>query len=227
MADLTKIPELAQIWRLDTIQNVALLANFVYTLVPNDIDTGFDLSQDVVALYNKYKNKENFGWCYSSSLYLHMLLKEYHKDSYLYNFGFTEKDTGHADRNISHAVVIVTIQDNQYLIDPYFNKYFIDRVSKQALTFDKLILFSKYYRNRIESVYGPGLKPIKRKDSFIEVEPQIFEKMIMDFFKTELDYDNVMTKNYKTTDITALLSKKISKVRVLAKMNKELYYEFW
>lgn len=215
--NLQEIP--IKINKIETVTDLARLADFVYSTIPHAMDNGIDLNYNVAEMYWQFINKKKFGWCYMHAMYMHLLLKEYGRVSFLYDYGLQEEQ-------LTHSVVIVAIKDNQYLIDPYFNRYYVNK-KKEPLSFRELKVKVAKGSEEIKAVYGAGKKQVKQGDIYIEMTGPEFFQSVLNSWKVNQKYDEIMVERFNSTDPLLLLPRKIQKVIVLNKIDGTKYYEFF
>ena len=214
-----EMPELIYFSKVDTIEDAVELSDFVFSLIPHSGDVkDFDVNRDVVQLYGDFKRKLRFGWCYHNAMYLHLMFQLFHRDSYVYDYGL-------ADLQITHAVTILTLNDQEYLIDPYFSRYYVDE-NDNPIPFPRLVELAEKDPSKIKSVYGEKKKQVKQGE-FVRWTPQEFEQSVLNAWEVQVDFKNNMMKAFGSTNPLCLLPKKIQKTRVLKKITGARYYEFF
>lgn len=217
---LRKIPEIRNIPKIDTFEDAIKLSGFVFSLISHsDNVESIDINESLLGLYHKFKKKENFGWCYTHALFLHLLLMEYNRESCIYNYGLNEYE-------LSHAVTLLTIKGKRYLLDPYFNRYYVDEKGKY-LTFEQLLNNIKKSK-KIKTVYGDEKKEVEQQeDKFEEWSPQRLVDSVIDSWKKNKDMNKIMKKKFNSIDPLMLLTVEIERVIVLKKASGAKYFEFY
>lgn len=216
---LYEIPELRDLSKMDDLLNIAQLSDFIYSLIPHGPDTGIDIGLPIPQIYHQFKNKEKSGWCLMHAMFMHLILHEYGRPSYVYDYGLKELE-------ITHAVVIVKLLDEDYLIDPYFNRYYIDN-KEEPLSFTALLKVVKEDCNNIRSKYGENRKDVKQGPVYQKWAPEQFEKSVLESWRANQNYDEIMMKTYNNLNPLCLLDNKIQKTRILIKINGKKYLEFF
>jgi hypothetical protein len=214
-----EIPILDKIKRIETVVDLAQLAGFVFSTIPHGIDNGIDIECDVVEMYKQFMDKKKFGWCYWHAIYMHLLLKEYNRESFLYDYGLQEEQ-------LTHSVVIVTLKDKKYLIDPYFNRYYIT-MKNVPLLFHELLSTIKKDPNNIGIIYGKEKKQVRQGDKYVKMTPEEFVDSVMGSWKINQNYDEIMMDKFNNKNPFLLIPEKIQKVVVLKKLDGSKYYEFF
>lgn len=217
--NLQEVPILRDIFKIDTVADLARLSDFVFSTIPHDIDNGIDLKYNVVEMYQQFINKKKFGWCYWHAMYMHLLLKEYGRESFLYDYGFSEEQ-------LTHSVVVVTLRNDQYLIDSYFNRYYANK-NKEPIAFHDLLIEAAQESDKITSVFGKSKKIVKQENEYVEMTGQEFIESVMNSWKMNQNYDEIMMKKCGSKNPLLLLPKKVQKVVVVQKINGSKYYEFF
>lgn len=217
---LMEIPVLREITKIDTVADLTRLSNFVFSTIPHAQDNGIDLKYNVSEMYWQFINKKRFGWCYWHAMFMHLLLKEYGRESFLYDYGLSTEQ-------LTHSVVVATLRDERFLIDPYFNRYYANEKGDKPLTFHDLLIEAARESDKITTVYGKSKKLVKQGDEYVEMTGQEFEKSVMDSWKVNQNYDKVMMEKCKSKNPLLLIPKKIQKVKILQKLNGNKYYEFF
>jgi len=216
---LYEIPELRNLTKMDSLLSLAQLSDFIYSLISHGPDTGIDIELPISDMYHQFKKKEKSGWCYMHAMFMHLILHEYGRPSYVYDYGLRELE-------ITHAVIIVQLMDKDYLIDPYFNRYYVDN-KEEPLSFAVLLKLIKQDCNNIKSKYGKSQKNIKQGSVYQKIAPQQFEKSVLESWKANQNYDKIMTKTYNSLNPLYLLNNVIQKTRVVIKVNGKKYLEFF
>lgn len=176
------IPELKKIIRIKGISDILFINDFVYSLIPHDSNPHKDgRTETINFLYNRFKNNEFTGWCGLNVVILRRVLEEYGIKTSSFNYGLSEN-------NLTHVVVQFAFNDETYLIDPFFNKYYTDKKGI-FLTFKNLILnivFRKF--DDIIPVYGNSKKRFKTEnDEWVKCLPEALEMRILkSFYKAGL-----------------------------------------
>lgn len=217
MSKINEIPVLKKITKLDNVADYARLADFVYATIPHAMDSGITLDHSINQLYWQFVNKKKFGWCYMHALYYHLILQEYNRDSYIYDYGLPVPQ-------LTHTVVIITLRDEQFLIDPYFNRYYINNEGNPYSYYSLLKMINKD-PNQIHSKYGPSVKDVKAGDVFNPVPPQEFEAGVLNSWKVNQEYDKRMMKNFNSTNALHLITRKLTKMGVCKKADGSKYFE--
>lgn len=216
---LHKIPEIHDIPKIDTFDNAFKLSSFVFSLISHsdNIET-IDINENILDVYHKFKKKEKFGWCYTHALFLHLLLSEYGRESCIYNYGIQEHE-------LSHAVTLLTIRGKQYLIDSYFNRYYVNEKGKE-LTFQELLNSIKESKE-IKIIYGKEKKFVERENSYEEWSPQELENSVINSWKKKKNMDKILMEKFNEINPLLLLTMEIERVIVLKKANGSKYFEFF
>lgn len=213
-----EIPELREIPKIDNFDDLIKLSNFVFKTIPHAGDTGIDIEHSVSQIYNQFKNRQKFGWCYTNSLYMHLILSHYGRSSYLYNYGLDKAQ-------LTHTVLIANIGASEYLIDPYFNRYYISKTGF-PLTFYDLIKAIKN-NDEIFIKYGSNKKYVKQGNNFIEWTPQQLQESVFNSWVVNLNYNQIMHDTFKDNNVLLLIPKVFQRVRVLIKIDGKKYFEFF
>ena len=219
MSKISEIPLLKKITKIHDVSGLVNLADFVYTTIPHGADTGIDIEDSVNQLYRQFVNKKKFGWCYMHALYYHLLLQEYGQESYVYDYGLPTPQ-------LTHSVVIVTLRDDKFLIDPYFNRHYVNGEGN-PLTFVKLLELINSDPSRIHSSYGPGLKEVKAGPVFNLTTPQDFEVGVVNSWQVKQNYDEIMMKHFNSTNALYLMTRKVQKAVVHKKVDGTKYFDFF
>lgn len=219
MSKINEIPPLKLITKILNFSDLLRLSDFVYTTIPHGDDSGIDIGYSINQLYWQFINKKKFGWCYMHALFYHLILQEYGRESYVYDYGLSKPQ-------ITHVVVIVTIRDYKYLIDPYFNRYYVDE-NNNPYTFSDLLEMIKKDPSKIRSKYGSGLKEIKRGNEFIKASAKDFEAGVLDSWRVNQNYDKVMMETFNDLNPLLLMHQKIQKAVILKKVDGTRYFDFF
>lgn len=167
------------IYKLDpnATETLLLINEFVSELIPIFHSSPYMIKKEdtVESLYKRFKNREIGGWCGISTLYMLMLLDKCGIPAYEYNYGLRKTE-------FTHTVIIA----NDYLLDPYFNKYYVDKTG-QLIKFEALLKMIADRDFSFSSIYGTSGK-IKRIDkaekySYISLTSQEWERSLMDSWK--------------------------------------------
>lgn len=219
MSKISEIPPLKKITKIQDVSDLLNLADFVYATIPHAKDNGLDLGSSINQMYKQFVDKEKFGWCYMHALFYHLLLNEYERESYIYDYGLPEPQ-------LTHSVVIATLRDEEFLIDPYFNRLYVNE-NKKPITFVNLLKKIKEDPSEIYCSYGSGVKEVKAGSVFNSTSPQVFEAGVLDSWKVNQNYDEIMRETFNDTNALLLMGKKIQKVAVRRKVDGTKYFEFW
>jgi len=202
-----KIPwlkELSDLEDLKTLEDVLRLNSFVFSLVPHSGNVGHQ-ELDLMKKYQLYKDRLISDWCYGNALFLSDLVNEFQKGdsrkpSVTYNYGIAHKQ-------LTHCVSLVNIEDEVYLLDPYFCRYFVESSSGKALTFEKLLQLVKDMDfKEIKPVYGNSTKPVMQQHyAFQDWTPQMLEGSVINSWKKLREYDSCMIKEFGNTNPLLLL----------------------
>ena len=219
-----EIPELETLRRVDDFSDAVRLSAFVYNLIPHDSSDKQSLDIEAKSLleyYRLFKEKKFFGWCHSNALYLHMLFKKYGRESYVYNYGLRGSD-------FTHVVVVVTIKEDQFLLDPYFNRYYVDE-EKNPLNFNELLKLIYTTPEKVGSIYGEEKKLVysEEKKSFVGIHAKDFEGSVLNAWRVLSEFDKIMIEEFNNLNPLLLITRKIEKTNVLMKLNGEPYFEFY
>ena len=222
--NLEKIPELGNLRKIDDFSDVVKLSTFVYNLIPHDSNDKRSLdigAKSLLEYYELFKKKKFFGWCHSNALYLHMLLKKYGRESYVYNYGLRGSD-------FTHVVVVVTLKEDQFLLDPYFNRYYVDEKNK-PLNLNELLKLIYTAPERVRSVYGEEKKSVYFEENkmFIDIRAKDFEGSVLNAWRVLSEFDKIMLEKFNNINPLLLITQKVEKTNVLMKLNGELYFEFF
>lgn len=208
---LDDIYKLHEIQIIDTFEKAVELNDFVFSLVPHNIKKEpLDVNKPWYEYYELFKEKKFFGWCHTNALYLLILLKHFGRESYLYNYGIREK-------TFTHVVTIVTIKDSQYLLDPYFNRHYVDE-NDNPLTFNELLDRSVHAPDSVTSVYGDSMKTVFHEEvnAFVDFTPQRLEESVVNAWRVNLGFDG---------NPLSLITQKIQKVAVLTKSRGDYSFD--
>lgn len=219
---MIKIPELEPFKKIDTIDDLVRLASFVFSTISHSQESSqLDIEKSVEENFYSFKTHEIFGWCHTNALFYHTLLNLYDRDSYIYDYGLQKY-------KFTHVVVIVTLREDQYLIDPYFNRFYSDR-HKNPLTFKELKDLIKNSPNSIQSKYGKGVKKVYQEYSkdFVDFTGEKLEKSVINSWKVLSDFETEMKKIYGDTNPLLLIPNKISRTKILKKLDNTSYFEFF
>lgn len=105
--------------------------------------------ESIQFLLNGFAKNTLSGWCSLNAEFFSMILKSIDIPVRLFSYGIKG--------SLTHATAIATIGDDEYLFDPYFNRYYT--FNNKPLTFKNLMLLvQKEDVGKIVSVYGPSLK---------------------------------------------------------------------
>lgn len=219
MSKLTEIPILNKITKLHDVVDFVRVSDFVFNTICHAKDSGIDIDYSVNQLYWQFVNKKKFGWCYMHSLYYHLILQEYGQESYIYDYGLPVPQ-------LTHTVVIITLRDEKFLIDPYFNRHYVNERGN-PLPFQKLLKLIEKDPSKIYSRYGPSMKEVKQGDKFIKTTPSDFEKGVLDAWKVNQEYDERMMKNFNNLNPLFLILRKVQKGVVHKKLDGTKYYDFY
>lgn len=221
--NFSDISELDTLRRIDNFSDALKLSSFVFSLIPHYTKDRqpIDVCKDVFQYYKLFKENKFFGWCHSNALYLHLLLKKYGRESYVYNYGLKDSD-------FTHVVTVVTIKESQYLFDPYFNRCYVDE-ENNPLSFNELLKKIITDPESVKSVYGGGKKAVYFEDNekFMWMSPQDFEISVLNVWRTLLDFDKTMAENFNNINPLMLIPQKIEKTNLLMKLSGEPYLEFF
>jgi hypothetical protein len=188
--------------KIETMADVLKACSFTFSLipwmpVPYQV-TGKDTVED---LSIRFRNKEIGGYCGLSSQYFNMLMKHFKVPCQKFNHGLP-------GYKISHMTNVVTVENNQYVIDPYLNRWFTDNKGN-FIPYEHLIFMIQERKlSEIKTVYGPGVKPMFWGNSWRNMTPQSFADVVMASFD-KVDYNNVMKKIFGDTDIKLLMLLKV------------------
>jgi len=219
MASLISIiPELERIKKIDDFTDIVKLADFVYSIVSHGPPTYQMNISDLRGIYNDFKSQKSFGWCYANAVFMHLILRQYNRDSFIYDYGLR-------DERITHTVVICVLKDEKYLIDPYFSRYYADS-NEIPLSFNSLLTNIRN-GNKIISIYGKSKKLVKQGNDLVPMNPEIFEQSVLGGWKAECNFDNALMKKFNSVDALKLIPLKIQKGRVITKADGQCYYEFF
>jgi len=219
MSKISEIPGLERITKIQEVNDLVRLADFVYALIPHGEDNGLEIEYSVNQMYWQFVNKKKFGWCYMHALFYHLLLQEYGRESYLYDYGLPNPQ-------LTHSVVIVTLRGDEFLIDPYFNRFYVNG-QKNPHTFSNLLDLIKNDPSKIHSIYGTSLKEVKAGDIFRKTSPQEFEAGVLNSWKVKQNYDEIMMKTFGGLNPLLLMHRKVQKVSVHKKVDGTKYFDFF
>ncbi len=219
MSNIKNIPGLNKITKIHDVADYVRLADFVYKTISHSMDSGIDLDYSVNQLYWQFVNKKRFGWCYMHALYYHLIVQEYGRESFVYDYGLPAPQ-------LTHSVVVVTLRDDKYLIDPYFNRYYVTEKGN-PYTFPDLLAMIKTDPTKIYSKYGPGLKEVKQGDKYIETSPEQFEKGVLESWRVNQNYDKIMMEKFNSTNALLLMHCKVQKAKVCKKIDGTKYFDFF
>lgn len=214
------IPEIP-VHKIDTLDEALALSNFVYSVVPHsqNVEIHYKYS-DIRGIYNDFREKRKFGWCYANAMFLHLIYREFGRPSLIYDYGL-------ASEKITHAVVLIRIRDVDYLIDPYFNRHYVNQ-SGDPYTYKSLIDAIKNGGiPNIRSKYGTSLKDVYLNGSFKKIDGKSFESSVLEGWRAIVNYDNVMTKRFGTLNSIVLLPLRNSSARILNNSDGNGYYEVY
>jgi len=128
--------------------NLPFINSFVSKTVPIFHSDPYRIKKGDTAqsLYERFKKKEIGGWCGLTASYMLMLLKECNIPAEIYNYGLKGTE-------FTHTVIIA----EDYLFDPYFNKFYTDKNNK-LINFKALLKMITEKDFSIISNYGEGYK---------------------------------------------------------------------
>jgi hypothetical protein len=205
------IDELKDIPEIKTFSDIIKIRDFVFSLIPWGPQpfSGNAMEAGVKDLYNGFKKKTIFGWCGLNAEFFRLIICEYHIRCWPFNYGLSNYDLSHvgAVTDLSEKRGLMDLERIPFYMDVYFCKHFTFQ-GEFPLTFDRLIdLIHKRKTNLITPVYGVCKKPVWDTGSqkFIDRSPEEFEKMIMDFYRDKLDYNQLMEKIFGENDPLLLM----------------------
>jgi len=222
MMNPSDIPELKEIRKIDTIEDAVRLAGFVFSTVCHAQETSpLDVQEGIVENYKLFKAKKMYGWCHTNGLYYHLLLNHYGRESYVYNYGLKK-------HQFTHVVVVLTIKDDKFLIDPYFNRYYVNK-DNEPLTLSNLFDLIKKDPEEIQSVYGEQHKEVYQEGEkgFVKFTPQRLEHSVINSWKVLSNFDNIMRDNFNSINPLLLIPQRLGKIKILNKIENKPYFEFF
>jgi len=182
--------------------SVASINNFVFSIVPCTVNpyTGNafrQLDNPVPFLLNEFVNHTMSGWCSLNAEFMSMILKLINFPCHMYNYGIPG--------SITHATVIVKIDENEYLFDPYFNKYYTYK--NEPVSFTSLMsLIEKENVSEVASIYGPSLK-FYDLDNDIKgyIDGQTYEKRVIDNHIKKRRLNEILIEKFGNTNLFNLM----------------------
>lgn len=187
---------------LSSKETLLLINDFVSELIPVFHSSPYIIKKGdtVESLYERFKKQEIGGWCGLFTEYMIMLLDKCGISAYEFNYGLRGTE-------FTHTVVIA----DGYLLDPYFNKYYIDKEG-QLIGFEYLLQKITNQSFSFLSVYGASVKT-KRIDKaegheFISLTGQEWEKFLINSWKQKSFYE-IMESEFGGINPYFLMLKKI------------------
>jgi hypothetical protein len=183
--------------QVNSLSDAMVVSDFVYELVSyGSTKTILDLEDT----YKKLKKKEIGGRCgLQSEIFCWILNNCYKIPCYGYNHGLVGYD-------MTHVVSIIKL-DQEYLIDSYFNKIYVEAKSRSPLTFDFLIkTIEQRDLKLLTEVRGPGKKLMEGQLlSSLDFEKRVYQER----YNRGDNIKEVMKKVFATLDPRILLLIKI------------------
>lgn len=132
-----------------------------------------------------------------------MLLDKCGISAYEYNYGLCNTE-------FTHTVMIV----NGYLLDPYFNKYYVDKMG-QLINFKVLLQMIANRDFSFSNVYGSSLKTKRIEKAgeydFISLTGQEWEESLMNSWKHK-SFCEIMKSEFDSTNPDLLLLNDIKNI---------------
>jgi hypothetical protein len=210
------IKELENLPKIETLNDVLFVRDFVFSLIPWTPKPfiGNAIEKGVENLYYGFKDKTLSGWCGLNAEFFRLIICGYQVRCWSFNYGLTNYQITHASAvvNLCERSGYVNLIGLPFLIDPYFAKYY-SYLNDFPLTYYQLMdLVHQRKTDLITSTYAIKIvKPVwdVEKQIFVDRSPQEFEKTVVNFFKNNLNYDEVMSKIFGDNDPILLMNIKI------------------
>lgn len=163
--------------------------DFISELIPIFSSCPYEIKKEdtIEDLYEKFRNREIGGWCGLFTSYMLMILNKCGIDAYAYNYGLCNTE-------FTHMVVIA----NGYLLDPYFNKVYIDKAG-ELITFKTLLQMIADRDFSFSCSYGQSIKTKRidkgEKYEFITLSGYEWEKSLMQSWIIK-SFDDIMMEKF-------------------------------
>lgn len=166
---------LDDIYKLDpnSVETLLSINAFVSELVPV-IKPPYRIKEEdtIESLYERFINREIGGWCGLTTEYMRILLNKCGISAYVYNYGFR-------NTQFTHTVIVA----NGYLLDPYFNKHYVDATGR-LMSLETLLRMITDRDFSFSSVYESSIKTkridIVGKSGFLYLTGREWEETLMD-----------------------------------------------
>jgi hypothetical protein len=210
MSPFPFIPELVDLERITGFNDLTKIMNCVYTLVPwTEIPYEKEIKfENIETLYRQFKKLEIGGWCGLNAEFFKWIIEGYRR---LDPFGIRYRSInyGISSKQLTHICVAVEIDRVEFLLDPYFNRYYIHK-DGYPLRLDDLLYFVRERKTtKYKSVFLNSTKPAIRLDGYTEeVSPQVLLKEVLDSFELN-DFTRIMQNTFGSTNPDLLMLLKI------------------
>lgn len=184
---------------MNMFQLVACINDWVFQTVPcsskpytDRVIQRMELPKAIACLYAGFKEGRLTGWCSLNAEFMKMVLEYVGFECRMFNYGLRGKFT--------HATSVVKINEDEYLFDPYFNRYYA--INGQPISFDKLMhLINDNNTSEIRSVYGHSLKYKEMKPGdWGYVSGEWFDNIILNGFRRKINLDREIIKEFGSPD---------------------------
>jgi len=218
--EVIKFLKLSYIYKVDIPEDSLKIAELIFSVISSpEVAEEFRID-DLKILFEEYISKKKAGWCYENAMFMHLILNEYNRPSYVYNYGIEKT-------RLTHAIVIVNINGIEYPMDPYFCKCYVND-NNEFMSFDDIINHIENKNcDKIKSLYGNGLKAVYMNGSYKMLNGENFEKKVYEDWINNFDYNNMMMKIFNSTNPLNLMKYKLNRARIVKKIFGEPYYEFF
>jgi hypothetical protein len=209
------IKELENITKIETLADVLYIRDLVFSLIPWTLEpfTGNAIEKGVENLYNGFKNRTISGWCGLNAEFFRLIICGYQVRCWSFNYGLAKYQITHVATvvDLCERSTFIELNGLPFIIDPYFARHYL-YMDEFPLTYHQLIDFiHKRKMDLITTSYGNVKKPVWdiKNQGFLYKTPQEFERTILNFYKTDLNYDEIMKKIFGDIDPKLLMLLKI------------------
>lgn len=198
-----RIPELASITEVRSLNDVLKLQEFVFSTIPYTNAPFEETEYSFTLTYERFKKKELGGWCGLNAEYFRRLLVCYGVKVEPYNYGI-------ASSRFTHVCLLVTFDNIEFLLDPYFNRIYTYENDFPLQFPDLMRLIREKKLDKIKSRYGAGRKSVWKNQigRFLLESGSEFEKEVFLFFRS-IGLDPELERVFGSKNPLCMLSIKI------------------
>ena len=186
MSPFPFIEELEGIDKITGFNDLIKIMDWIYSLIPRT-SVPYEkpiTMQDIEGLYVDFNTFQIGGWCGLNAEFFKWILEGYQRLDPL-NLRYRSYNYGIQELKLTHIGVLVEIDRMEFLLDPYFNRYYVHKDGFPLQFKDLLHLVQERKEDKYRSVFQGSKKPDMKEDgTVLYLSPEELLKGVLEIFET-------------------------------------------